>query len=382
MLFALVVGGLVGASVRRVHHNPALAAQRRANEATVLTKLAPIAFRLTIVGYLLKLVFGVARGLNAHVLLGIVTLQSGALQEAKSALRPVAGITTLTQFASIAVACLTIEQMRTGDPKAKRRLIVLFVLAAVRTIVYAERLALIEVVLPFALATLLVRGTSLRRPRTPLRRMAVATIPLWAPALLFLSFSGFEYFRSWGTYYRDISQESFVSFNVNRLQGYYATPGNNSALALSDRAPQFDLPYYTARFFWDFPGVATAIPGGPGAEEARSAAWMDTLRLNANPEFNNEGSLLLPIADFGITFGAAFWLLIGFTLGRLYAQLKSSLAAVAGYAVLYIGLLELPRFIYWSLGRTFPTLLALLFIAARVRSLRMPRAAQPLEVAL
>lgn len=332
---------------------------------------------LTFAGYLAWLLMGVLRGLQQAQLFAVTRLEAGAIVEVKHLLTPVAGVTTQTQFGPLAAACLMLHQRATG----KRHYVaitMLLLLVTVRALVHAERLALLEVITPLIVLAAALAPTRRTRPRLSSPRRSSgdwkwALAPLFAPLLLICVFASFEYTRSWNDYYSR-QGGSYQEFIVHRLGGYYATAVNNSVLLRDHMAPHLELPYYTVKFLWEFPGHSMLVdqPQLLGIEPR--SGWKATLSLHANPEFNNEGGILAPAVDYGGFGAVVFWIVLGYGLGRCYRALRAGdPGALLLYSVLFIGTVELARFFYWGQGRAFPGILAALLLC---RALRKAREAQ------
>ncbi|MFE7838667.1 hypothetical protein ACFU53_22230 [Streptomyces sp. NPDC057474] len=327
---------------------------------------------LTFAGYLAWLLIGVLRGLQPAQLFAVTRLEAGAIVEVKRLLTPVAGVTTQTQFGPLAAACLMLHQRATGK-RHYLAITMLLLLATVRALVHAERLALLEVLTPLivlAAALAPTRRTRPRRtrPRLPSPRRSSgdwkwALAPLLAPLLLICVFASFEYTRSWNDYYSR-QGGSYLEFIVHRLGGYYATAVNNSILLRDHMAPHLELPYYTMKFLWEFPGLSLLLDQSQLLGIDPRSGWKATLSLHANPEFNNEGGILAPAVDYGAFGAVAFWIVLGYGLGRCYRALKAGHpGALLLYSVLFIGTVELARFFYWGQGRAFPGILAAVLLS-------------------
>src|SRR5258707_13549696 len=110
------------------------------------------------------------------------------------------------------------------------------------TLVNRERFSIIELMVPFVIASLGLRFVGSTRIglrwRTPLN-----FAPLIGIVTLFVTFTGFEYFRSWSNYYagRDLN---LWEFGAMRLLGYYVTSFNNRAYFLQ-RMDTLGGPYFT-----------------------------------------------------------------------------------------------------------------------------------------
>jgi oligosaccharide repeat unit polymerase len=94
----------------------------------------------------------------------------------------------------------------------------------------------------------------------------------------------------------------------------------------------------------------------------------DVLNQYANPEFNNPSGYVAAFIDYGAVGGLIFLFVIGLLAGFLYRGFCSAKPfGLLLYPIMFIGLLELPRYMYWSQGRTTYTLLALIILAALLR---------------
>ena len=113
-------------------------------------------------------------------------------------------------------------------------------LTVLRNVVWGERIAMIETLVPLAIVFL-------RKPRRPL---LTALAPVFAVVGLFLFFAVFEYFRSWSAYYK-FQYDSYWIFVLSRLSGYYITALDNGA-AMIHGSNNFAA-LNTAEWFWRFP---------------------------------------------------------------------------------------------------------------------------------
>lgn len=314
---------------------------------------------IVIVGYAAWLLIAVARGATVAAFRAVLNRDLGAIHSLKLVLAPVAGVTTLTQLSCVVSAIgahRLVTQRRVG-----RMWVFVLVAGVLRALFYAERLALMEVVIPAAIV-LIVKGSFFRRRRA-LLRMA----PVFGLMFVVVVFSISEYFRSW-IFYASAQGLPFWRWVLERLFGYYATAFNNNALYYSQVFGSPHAPYFTVPFIYNFPGYSTVFEIPTFGGMLPDDWWSMTLASYANPEFNNIGSALVPLADFGILGGMIFWFVIGLLLGFIYrgARLGSDVAIVA-YAAVVLGLFELPRFTYWTLGRFFPAAVAVLLMLVNSR---------------
>lgn len=365
LTLCVMLGAFVGQSTAR--ERPALARQVGPQTAQYIARAAVVLFWLTVAGYVLWALVGASRGVTPVSALSAVF--GGGVSRLKDQLHPVAGVTTLTQFGAPAVAMLMIA-VRTGSwispRRARRYLIALVVLALVRSFVYAERLALLEIVVPM----IVVAFGWPRRPRGASRRLLVTVLPLLAPVALLMFFGTFEYLRSWSSdYYRaKYAGRSYSEFVVTRVESYYATALNNGVIINENDNRLRPIPWFTLRGAWDFPLTRLYVdyPELAGVDVSRDYA--DTLKFVANPEFNNQSGVLLPVYDLGRPGAAAYWLLVGALLGRAYRLFRRrDPVGLVVFPSVFIGIAELGRILYWPTGRALPGLAAALIVGYAIR---------------
>lgn len=312
-------------------------------------------FFLTALGYLMFFTFAFQQGVGFSDLLAVLQRDEAAAFRVKSQVQTVAGLTTMTQFGPLAVA-LGFFLRKVG--LAKRGFWFLVFLSLLRVVFYTERLALIETLVPL----ILVAALTVRPRSRAARRMAIA--PLFIVPVVWCVFAASEYLRSW-VYYQHTTDMPFAKWVSLRMFGYYTTGFNNSALFMDAHQSLSDpVPFYSVGVFWNAPGL-DALMEHPGFQGFKPESWWPMiLRSYGNPEFNNEGSFLVVHAEFGPLLAGAFWLGVGLFMGWLFAKIsRGSLPALMAYSTLLIGILELPRFVYWSQGRATPVIVALLILA-------------------
>jgi hypothetical protein len=227
------------------------------------------------------------------------------------------------------------------------------VLAVCRALLNSERFALVELAVPFLVASLALRPRFGRRAR-----IAVNLAPPAGVICLFFLFTGFEYFRSWTNYYagRDLG---LWEFGAMRLLGYYVTSFNNGAYFLN-RLDPLNAPYFTLHFLWGFPLTSPVIKrffADPLLDSTDKWFYFPFLEADANLEFNNADGMFFPLMDYGIAGGLIYWFVIGIVCGLIYvAYQRGHFAGLLLYPMTYLGLLELPLALYWGEGRAFPSL--------------------------
>jgi oligosaccharide repeat unit polymerase len=321
-------------------------------------------FSLTLLGYAIWVVLGYTSGVGFGEVISALAQNAGTVFQVKQQTGTLSGLTTMTQFGPVVVAINAIISLSPARPRRWRSTAIVIVLAAMRSSLFAERLALIEVLLPILVIHFAVREGRSEKPRNRMLRVA---LPLIAPLLLAAYFGASEYSRSWGTYYEYTYQGgSYVAFVVQRLGGYYATASNNSALLVDNAQARLPLPYWTVEFLWHVPIVSSvATYQAATGQQEPSAVWPTTLSIDANPEFNNPGGILPAEADYGLVGGGVFWLALGLLVGLAYSRLrKGRVSSLLVYSVVFVGLLDSGREAYLGSGRFIPTFVAALIVGA------------------
>ena len=322
----------------------------------VLARGETVAFWLTVTGYVLLGVIGLARGATPAVLYAAVVSGDNYTGQLKTLFAPVAGITSLTQV-GIAYVVVAGTLLSTGfSARLVRRIAIVVLLGLARAYLLTERLAVLELLVP-----LLAIGAFRVRQRAR-HGGWVGAVPVVAVPALLVVFGAFEYSRSW-VFFRDRTTLSFPQFVVNRLAGYYATSYNNGSLQLAHPA-EGRLPFDSIQAFWTAPGISQLNLYERLSHQGGSDLLNTVLAQYGNPEFNNPGGLATPFIDFGTVGGLVFFLLCGLVVGTAYSGWRSGRpVGLLLYPVLFTGLLELPRYVYWTQGRIVPAVVVLLVLA-------------------
>ena len=323
----------------------------------VLRTLLTISFVLTLMGYVAMVVAALSRGFSLSLLWSALQGEKNVMPQLKDVyFATIPGLTTLTQFGPATAVFAALLWKTEGWRVVRSRVVILLSLAGLRAIFISERLALLEVAIPMAI--LIARFTSFRqadgRPR-----IALTALPVYGAVAILALFAGSEYLRSWTNFYKEKGGD-FSTFAVLRAAGYYSTAYNNSAFLLYNFDQPALIPYFTAEWIWRFPGLNLLLGEGPEIVADRYRNYMGVLKGGVNPEFNNSGGFLLPVIDYGVFGGFAFWFLVGLTCRRLFDSFRAfRFTGLLLYPVLMIGLLEASRLIYWTSGRTVPTFVML-----------------------
>jgi oligosaccharide repeat unit polymerase len=333
---------------------------------SLLRQAARLLFRLTMVGYAAFVLSGIKGGVRPAMLVDAVIHGSTFGGDLKSRFSSVVGITTLTQvgIAFVLVAAVLYRRDRALDRVLRWQLVTVLLFGLARAYLFAERLAILELVVPVLAVGVMRLSTSGRRRV----RVAVVLLPLVLLPAMVAVFGAFEYSRSW-TFYRQNGGGSFPLFATERFAGYYTTAYNNGQLTLDfDRYPG-RLPYATIQALWTAPGMRGRYVALSGGREAMGSGLTDPVLVEyANPEFNNPGGVAAPFVDYGYAGGLVFFFLAGLVVGTAYRGFAHGHpGGVLLYPVLLTGVLELPRYLYWTEGRTAPALVALGVVAYLLR---------------
>jgi hypothetical protein len=315
-------------------------------------------------GYAAWLAVGVKNGFSIAVLRELLTTDDPLFAENlhRDVFNTIQGVTTCTQF-GVAAVPLGVWLFFRGRRNVIWAIVGMFGLAVLRAIVFSERLAVIELLVPATIVTL--RMQFLGHKCSSGRRWFFELAPIAGAIALLLFFGSFEYFRSWRFYRYEF--DSYPQFVVWRVAGYYTTAHNNSAMALETRSP-YPVPFATVQSLWTLAGMAnkslqyenvTAVN-----PDSRHLAMLEQF---GTPELNNEGGLFQPALDFGLAGMLLFWFGYGFVAGRSYRFfLVGNLMGVMFYSLIFLAILETPRFLYLSYTRALPPVAMLVLISAVV----------------
>ncbi len=309
---------------------------------------------LCVLGYVIWFMYAIKNGLSPATLRHfLLTDDTEVADELKKELfKIIPGITSLVNF-GVAAAALGIVLAWRGERTAWLAVAAVAFFATLQSFVVSERLKLLEIIIPASLLGL--RLWWFRKPTVENRAIAQAS-PIVAVLMICVMFGGFEYFRSW-RYYKD-EFSSITEFTFFRLNGYYATAHNNGAMQTRIRG-RWPLPYATLKGFWKFPGISKT----PFGYEALTGVDPDDqyealLEQFASGEMNNEGGWFQPTMDFGPIGAMFFWLLYGLVAGRVYRSfLDGSLGGLLAYPIVFVSILETPRYLYICSTRVVPPLL-------------------------
>lgn len=292
--------------------------------------------------------------IDPSVLRAVIFGQSGGVYSVRTANKTIGGVTTLTQLGAAYVIFYLNQIWGAQRPFESRRyavyLLLILGLAVFRMRVWAERLALIELLVPIA-----VMYVAYRAPRTGWVRLLMPTLPIAGILGLFVLFGLTEYFRSWETHYQ-FQHTGFWDFVATRLVSYYYTSLNNGAGMLT----VYDWPTWRfeniLHWLYRFPLLLGPVIHYVADVPPEESAFFDRY---ADPEFNNPSGIFMVVRDVGLGGGLAFAALSGVLAGYLWRSLIQRKGIGLFYPICFISLLELFRTLYMTGARAFPTLLAL-----------------------
>ena len=361
VVFVFAAGCLLGGARRRRTASNTSADWTLGIRWQLVSALFNLSFLLTMLAYLIWFAVAIKNGLRLSVISQVLQTTSGATYDLRDEyLKTIPGVTTATQFGLAVIALGVPLGAVTSWRRVRWQFLAVFVLAFIRSFLNSERLAIIELLVPF-----IVSYISFRPPTTRRAYRVIQAAPLFGPVVLFFFFAGAEYFRSWSSFYAK-SESSFWSFIGLRLMGYYTTALNNGAMVWRVSHPlSYRLEPETLDFLWRFPGLSKLLPmlfPSVGVPALVSDYRYDALlHATANPELTNPSGVFGPIVDYGVAAGILYWFLSGLICGYLYKQLKlHKPAGVFLYPLLFIGLSEAARILYWSEGRLFPSMFLLI----------------------
>lgn len=342
-----------------------------ARQLAVLRRASTVLFWVAMVGYASFALAALRNGVRPGDVVAAFLRQDVSSGDLEARIGTIPGVTTLTQVGVAYGIVATLLLIHRVDRRTIWRLVTLLVVTVVRAFLLTERLALVELVVP-ALAVLALRGCQSTSAR---RRLLLRVAPLPLVVLLVAGFAATEYSRSY-TFFKTRTDDGLLLFSLKRLGGYYATAYNNGQVLLDHGEYPGRLPYTSLEAVWTAPGVEQLDLYDRLTGRDREQAYERLLGTYASPEFNNPGGLPAPFVDFGVGGGLVFLFGVGVVTGLGYrAFVEGRPGGLLLYPVVVTGLLELPRFLYWTLGRTVPTVLALLLVIRALHRLERHRGA-------
>jgi oligosaccharide repeat unit polymerase len=376
-LLAFLFGALAGMRfVRRGTKSEGIAAASEDdNVHEQLLRGLRVALLLSIAAYVAWFGLGAVRAGGVGAL--ISQWLASPEQVKAGALRTIPGVTTLTQL-SVAAVPLAVTFGLLKRRGVMPLVIVIFVLAFVRSFVFSERLAILELVVPIIYLALSKRVVEVHKAVLVALASGVAVLGL---------FTATEARRSY-VYTQNLSATRVTA----RFFGYYLTSENNAVVVVNSYPAATPLAN-TGEMFWQFPLVTHSRVDHVPVFGTFSLRYQDLFGKDpaqfwqqAFPEhglsyeynvFTTPGFLA---ADFGWA-GLVGVALLGLYSGVLYKRARVSRFHRALYALWLVGLLEFMRIMYFFDTRALPAyaVFVVLYLVlrrhGRVVEWRLPRRA-------
>lgn len=361
LLCAVVAVFSLGCVISSTRRTPAAIENDRWREEIpwgAVKTLFRVSFALTMFGYIVWFALAIKNGLNLQILMSALSGSSIDIVEVRGQyLTTMPGVTTATEFGLAVMVLAAPLGMARGWGQVRWQCGMVLILAALRALVNSERLAVIEVLIPFVIAIVCLQP--FRRPQI---HKLINLVPFIATGLLFVYFGTAEYFRSWNSFYAQ-RESNFWAFVARRLLGYYETALNNGALLWRvDTPAPIHAPLQTLSFLWHFPFISDVLFQLFPSVVVDDSRFLGIFASSANPEFNNISGLYIPLLDFSLIGGLLYWLVAGVVVGYLFAAIRQRcVSGVFLYPALFVPLVEASRILYWAEGRFVPSLFLLIF---------------------
>lgn len=356
IIIAVLLGAIVGRIIGRRTQQNYLEETRKFLNTRLLTIVFYFFVSLTFIGYGIWIVKAAQSGATTAALLATLQGDPGAISELKGVAQPSAGLTTLTQFGPIVVV-LGVARERIAGKGSKIVVALVIALSLLRFFFYAERIAFLEVVVPWVVLLASLWPGKVRFHRT--RSAIIGVAPVVMGALVFGLFALGEYFRSW-TFVREETGQSFASFITSRFISYYATATNNGVL-YGRLAAEHNLNHNIFYMFYNLPGSPFGNDSVAGADFDKW--WGLQLELFANPSLTNTGTIFPLIGEISLAPVIVLFFVLALTSSVLYFKAKHGhLISILVVPILCFAALELPRISYLLLGRCVPIFLGIFIV--------------------
>ncbi|MEM1442716.1 MAG: hypothetical protein AAGF67_10265 [Verrucomicrobiota bacterium] len=287
---------------------------------------------------------------NPGLIMGVLEGNLGL----KAHFKTIPGITTWTQ---VSLLLATIRGLRwSGVLPGRVKLIswfhfIFFATLFVRAILWSERLALIEGVVPFFLcaAPKLIRMTGSKG------KILLQLFPFIVPALLLAVFIIFEFFRSWQS--NSMQHGSIFQFGWLRLFTYYFEAMNTGAATLGISG------------FFD--GLTTPMSKGQYL-----TIYNGLYQGSLDKEFNNPSGIWYLATFTGNLLFVPVLLLLGTFYGVVWRAFREGRIFGFFYPIVFLGMMEILRIHYWF--GTTRVLASTIFIVLLIAwALYLPRRIRP-----
>ena len=277
-------------------------------------------FYIALFFLLISLLMNTLIGINGYL------SYDGNIHTSKRSLEDFGGINILSQLSLFFVVPYLIYIYQNKFRWAWGILILLIVVIAIRSYYMAERLALLEFLIPLFITYLTLKGTK------------VSVVKLVKYFLILLSFFMFlELTRQFKNQYEDESVDlGFkVSWTLERFFAYYGDTQNKFYFVIDNGLSFTTINYLSSserilsRLGLDLPSQVDNINYG-------EYVWKD---------FTNQGGLKIAYTDFGLILGSIFFISFFMVFFVLWFRLKKgSLYAWSVYPFFFIWIVEFTRY--------------------------------------
>lgn len=254
------------------------------------------------------------------------------------------GITTLTQL-SVATVPLMIA-FRSQKSKDIMLIVIVVVLALIRSVFASERLALIEILLPGTFV-LLAQNSVRKRYFLPISILGFGSLATFF--ILSESRRSFVYTGSFS--YLDA---------LYRLFSYYMTSINNGIYVIQQYQGVAPF-YFTLQSVWKFPLIGDSLYQrfNSIAPSAFPENWL--LVSGNNPEYTTLTAVGEMFIEFGF-FAFPILILFGIIVGFIFKLSRSSNFVTALYGLILVGIFEFLREGYLWGVRVFPAFIVFFIV--------------------
>jgi hypothetical protein len=273
----------------------------------------------------------------------------GAYRPSRATVQATVGITSFTNFAPVVFSIYGyLAWVRRARISLTLHLIfaVLIAFTLFRVYVWSERLALIEALMPLAIAGAVGR----RHAADRLARWLMRLGPYAGLMPLILYFGLAESFRSWAspTYHQKIG---FWRFVLGRITTYYYTSLNNGAgVLVTTQWPTYKFEN-TLTWLHRMPVFGKTFSSLVGLRYFEMERFLAAF---GDEEFNNPSGLFGVVYDVGIPGAMLYFAMVGFVAALLLrAYQAGSQLAVLLYPMFFLFLLEVFRYPYFGSPRAF-----------------------------
>jgi hypothetical protein len=234
----------------------------------------------------------------------------------------------------------------------------LLLLTVFRVYAWSERLAMMEVAVPFGLAA----GGLLIRRKGALSQVARIGGPYVALPLVILFFGAAEYFRSWtaDAYH---GKSGFWEFAIGRFASYYYTSLNNGAGLIT----MIEQPTWTFEIVLAWMHTMPLPVGKIFGEVVNGPRWAfgEYLLLYGDVEFNSPTAIFAAVHELGLAGAVLYLFVVGVASGLCFRAYERRMAlGVLMYPMFLLNILEILRYPYVGQGRAFTWFVGVVLLIA------------------